>query len=266
MTERPIRVVIADDEPPARERLKELFEDRRDFEVVGECGSGRETVSVVRERRPHLLFLDVQMPRMTGFEVVEALPSDELPAIVFVTAYDEHALHAFEVHAVDYLLKPFDDRRFEETLARARARIDGGRVLAGLGRLETLLEQVGSAASDEPLEGADRPLQRLLIKRGDRATLLAVDAVDWIEAANDYVAVHAGGRVHVLDDRLARLERRLDERFVRIHRSTIVNLDRVAEFQRLFHGDYAVVLRDGTELKLSRTYRAALEARIGRSL
>ena len=263
MSEAPIRVLIADDEPPARDRIRELLEGRDDFVVVAECGSGRETVERIRDRRPDLVFLDVQMPRMTGFEVMAALEPEERPAVVFVTAYDVYAVRAFEVHAIDYLLKPFDDRRFEEALRRARSRRADGHVEALARRIEGLLEDAvpGRARPD-----AGRPISRLLVKRGDRATLLPVDAVDWIEAANYYAAVHAGGETHILDETLTRLEGLLDERFVRIHRSTIVNLDRVAEFQRLFHGDFAVRLRDGTELKLSRTYRAALEERLGRSL
>lgn len=262
----PLRVVIADDEPPARARIAELLEGREDVEVVAETENGRQTVATIRELEPDLVFLDVQMPGMSGLEVVEALDREEIPAIVFVTAFDAYAVRAFEMHAVDYLLKPFDGPRFEESLRRARARVVDRRHLDEfVRRLAGLLESVVTPA--RPVgEAEGGPIDRLVVRDGDRSVLVPVDRVDWIEAAGHCVAVHLGAETRLVDDTLTRLERRLDDRFVRIHRSTIVNLDRVAEFQRLFHGDFAVVLRDGTELKLSRTYRGSVEARLGRTL
>lgn len=270
MTRESIRVVIADDEPPARDRIRELLDERSGFEVVAECGTGRQTLDTIRSTRPDLLFLDVQMPRMTGLEVIDALERHEIPATVFVTAYDAHAVRAFEVHALDYLLKPFDDRRFDESLRRARARIRSRELLEDLARgIDGLLSEVGVAPAPAAVEEAEpvgKPLERLVVKRGERSILVPVDVVDWFEAANYYVVLHVGTETYVLDDSMANLERRLGDRFVRIHRSTIVNLDRVVELNRMFHGDFSVVLEDGTDLKLSRTYRAGLEQRLGRSL
>lgn len=270
MTRESIRVVIADDEPPARDRIRELLDERSGFEVVAECGTGQETVETVRSVRPDLLFLDVQMPRMTGLEVVEALERHEIPATVFVTAYDAYAVRAFEVHALDYLLKPFDDRRFDESLRRARARIRSRELLEDLARgIDGLLDDLGAASPAGGVAEAGstaKPLERLVVKRGDRSILVPVDTVDWLEAANYYVVLHVGSETYVLDDSMANLEKRLGDRFVRIHRSTIVNLDRVVELHRMFHGDFSVILEDGTELKLSRTYRSGLEERLGRSL
>lgn len=262
MTADPIRTLIADDEPLARDRIRELLGGRSGFDIVGECGSGRETVAAVRSLHPQLLFLDVQMPRLNGFAVLQSLDPREWPAVVFVTAYDHYAIAAFEVHAVDYLLKPFEDGRFDESLRRVVARLEHRRLPDDLiERLEGLLADPATRAA-----GAEHPLCHLVIKEGERSRLLPVDAVDWIEAADDYAAVHAAGARHLVRESLASLERALDRRFVRIHRSSIVNLDRVQEFQRLFHGDFAVLLHDGTSLKLSRTHRAHLEQRLGRPL
>lgn len=270
MSRESIRVVIADDEPPARERIRELLDERSGFDVVAECGTGQETLEAIRSKRPDLLFLDVEMPRMTGLDVVEALGPHGMPPTVFVTAYDAYAVRAFEVHALDYLLKPFDDRRFDESLRRASARIRSRELLEDLARgLDGLLGDVGTGSlggrMEEP-EPRAKPLERLVVKRGDRSILVPVEVVDWLEAANYYVVLHVGAETYVLDDSMANLEKRLGDRFVRIHRSTIVNLDRVVELNRMFHGDFSVTLDDGTELKLSRTYRSGLEERLGRSL
>ena len=270
MSSAPLRVVVVDDEPLARERLVGLLAGRPGVELAGECRNGREAIEVIGAEAPDLVFLDVQMPGMSGLDVLRALGPERAPAVVFVTAYEAHAVQAFELHALDYLLKPFEDRRFEESLRRARARIESGRLLAEFARrVSALLE---SRTDPEPATvalqdgGTGGAVQRLVIKDAERSVLLPVDRIDWIESANYHVVIHAGGGTHVVRDTLGRLERVLDERFVRIHRSTIVNLDRVAEFQRLFHGDFAVLLTDGTDLKLSRTYRSLVEARLGRSI
>lgn len=261
-----LRVLIADDEPPARSRIRDLLDGRRDIEVVAEAGSGRESLEAIRSLRPDVVFLDVQMPGMSGLEVVQALDPAEIPAIVFVTAYDAYAVRAFEVHAVDYLLKPFDGPRFEESLRRARARVESGELLDVFVR--RIADLLAGTKGGSPGSGGEAPGQvdRLVVRDGDRSRLIPVERVDWIEAAGHSVAVHTGTETSLVDESLSGLERRLDDRFVRIHRSTIINLHRVAEFQRLFHGDFAVVLEDGTELRLSRTYRAGVEARLGRSL
>lgn len=273
MTASTLRVLVVDDEPLARERIVGLLDEQKDVEVVAECATGRQAIDAIRAHAPDVVFLDVQMPGLTGLDVAQALDPAEMPAIVFVTAYDEHAVRAFELHALDYLLKPFADRRFDEALRRARARIESQRLLEEFSdRVSALLTgraPVAAPATRADRDGtrpADQGLERLVVRDGERSILLPVEEIDWIEAANYYVVVHAATRTYVIRDTLAALERELDPRFVRVHRSTIVNLDRVVEFQRLFHGDFAVLLADGTDLKLSRTYRGAVEARLGRPI
>ena len=262
-----IRVLIVEDEPLARRRLVNLLKDRPGYEIAGECGDGRSAVEAITTQPPDLILLDVQMPEMNGFEVLEALDPDHMPAVIFVTAYDEYALHAFEVHALDYLLKPFDDERFEDALACARERIHHDQI-DGLGRQLVALAQNLHTASEPPAEH-DRPpssgyLERIALKSSDRIVLLKTEEIDWIEGAGVYVKLHAGGKTHLLRDTLKRLEHSLDpDCFMRIHRSTIVNIDRIKEFKNYFHGEYLVLLEDGTQLKLSRTYRDRLEALVG---
>jgi two-component system LytT family response regulator len=251
-----IRTVIVDDEPLARQGVRRLLEEDTDVEVVGEAEDGLEAVDLLRERHPDLVFLDIQMPEKDGFEVLSALEPDALPLVVFVTAYDQHALHAFEVHALDYLLKPFDADRFRETLGRAKGRLqkhNGGELTD---RILTMLGQ---------LQGDQGKLDRFLIKAGGRITFLRTEEVEWIEAQGDYVCLHAGGKKHLLREKMADLESRLPaDRFLRIHRSTIVNIDRIREMQPLFYGEYAVLLQDGTRLTLSRSYRDRVFQRLGR--
>jgi two-component system LytT family response regulator len=251
-----IRTVIVDDEPLARERIRALLDDETDVEVVGECRDGDEAVETVRRQRPDLLFLDVQIPERSGFEVLEALGNDLSPVVVFVTAYDQYALQAFEVHAVDYLLKPFDEDRFKKALDRAREalrRPRGGEVNE---RLLSLLKDLKQPAAY---------LDRLVVKSAGRLFFLRTEEVDWIESAGNYVCLHIGPESHLLRETMNGVEERLDPaRFVRIHRTAIVNIDRVKELQPLFHGEYQVVLRDGTQLTLSRGYRERLQEVIGR--
>jgi two-component system LytT family response regulator len=251
-----IRTVIVDDEPLARERIRSLLASQTDVEIVGECRDGDEAVETVRKEAPDLVFLDVQMPERNGFEVIEALGTDSVPVIVFVTAYDQYALQAFEVHAVDYLLKPFDEERFLKALDRAREALRRPRGAEVSERLLSLLKDLKQPAAY---------LDRLVVKSAGRLFFLRAEEVDWIESAGNYVCLHIGPESHLLRETMNGVEERLDPgRFVRIHRTAIVNIDRVKELQPLFHGEYQVVLRDGTELTLSRGYRERLQEVIGR--
>ncbi len=243
-----LRVLVVDDEPLARERLRTLLEAERDVDVVAECADGVEAVAAFREARPDVVFLDVQMPGMDGFDVLEALGPDELPAVVFVTAHDRYALKAFDVHAVDYLLKPFDRERFASALERARLDLraaDAGRRVLAL-------------VAD--LRRERRPRQRIVVKAAGRVFFLQPSEIDWMEAAGNYVRLHAGKNVHMVRDTMKGLEDRLDpDTFVRIHRSRIVNLDRVREIQPWFHGEYVIVLTTGEQLTTSRRHSVRLQ-------
>lgn len=251
----PISVLIVDDEPMARERIADLLRSRTDVNLLGERGDGREAVAAIRELRPDLVFLDIQMPEMSGFEVIEALSEEELPEIVFTTAYDKFALRAFEVHAVDYLLKPFERDRFFSALDAARARIEARAGKAVAHQLSTLVAELRSRAA-----GAER----VAVKTDGRIVLVDVEDIGWIEAANNYAALHTRGKTHLLRETMTHLEARLPaDRFVRISRSTIVNLASVKELQPLFHGDYAVILHDGSRLTLSRSNRDKLDRLLG---
>ena len=224
----PIRALIVDDEPLARRIVAGLLSRHQDIVLLGECGSGREALAAIRAEAPDLLFLDIQMPECDGFDVVELAGADLPSAIVFVTAHDRHALRAFEVGALDYLLKPYDDARFERMLARARERL---------------------AARRGPSGGAGR----LMVKQGGTILFLRHDEIDWIEAADYYAALHVAGRTHLIRRSLADLERTLDpNRFRRVHRSAIVNLDRIAALEPNTEGDLELVLRDGTRVMVSR--------------
>ena len=253
-----IRTLIVDDEPLARARVRELLGGQPDVEVMGECGNGREAIAAIESRHPDLVFLDVQMPEIGGFGVLEALEPERSPAVVFVTAFDEFAVRAFEVHALDYLLKPFDRPRFLQSLDRAREAVRRRRE----GRLDDRL-----TALLAHLDTSRRYLRRVLVKTGSRTVLLRTSEIDWIESAGNYVRLHVGRERHLLRETMAALEDKLDpEQFVRIHRSTMVNLERVRELEPYFHGDHVLRLADGTKLTLSRTYRERLQERLGRTL
>jgi two-component system, LytTR family, response regulator len=249
-----VRVLVVDDEPPARSKVRRFLEAETDIEVVGEAGSGTEAVERIRELEPDLVFLDVQMPGLDGFGVLAALDADELPVVVFVTAFDEYALRAFDVHATDYLLKPFDPARFERALGRARAQVAARRSRGGGdAALRELLAALRPAA-----ERSER-LERILVREGERSFFVRVEEIDWIEAAENYLYLHADGRKHLVRGTLSGLEKELDPaRFVRIHRSHIVNLDRICDLTPWSHGDLQVTLNDGTQLMLSRRYRERL--------
>jgi two-component system LytT family response regulator len=253
-----MHVLIVDDEPLARQRLRALLEAEPDVKVVGECADGREAVVAIRRHRPDLIFLDICMPELDGFGVLEALSEPPLPGVVFVTAYDRFALRAFEVHALDYLLKPFDRERFQKALQRARAQV-GRAGSAEVGQqLRALLEDVRPGR---------KYLDRVVIKSASRVFFLRVEEIDWIEAAGNYLKLHAGAEAHLLRETMGNLEARLDpDKFLRIHRSTIVNIERIQELQPWFHGDYVVLLCDGTKLTLSRSYRQKFQDHFGNAL
>jgi len=259
-----VRALIVDDEPLARQRLRTLLKGESNIEVVGECSNGQEAVDAVRELQPDLLFLDVQMPGLDGFGVLKALGPKQLPAIIFVTAYDSYAIRAFEVNALDYLLKPFDRYRFRKTLQRARSQIFTEPAASNDQQLSSLLEDV----QHERGANTGRPaLERLVIKSSGRVFFLRTEEIDWIEAAGNYLRLHVGNDMHLLRDTMNNLEARLKpDKFLRIHRSTMVNLERVKELQPWFHGDYKVILQDGTELTLSRSYRPKLKNLFGESI
>jgi two-component system LytT family response regulator len=252
-----IRTVIVDDEPLARQRVRRLLEADADIAIVGECADGQQAVADLRKLRPDLVFLDVQMPGLDGFGVVQALDSP-LPAVIFVTAHDRFALKAFEVHALDYLLKPFDKSRFGAALEHAKAQIRQGTTAAVDQRLHELLQTVQSRGPAP---------ERLMVKSAGRIYFVRIADIDWIEAAANYVRLHVGKQDHLLRDSLTALEKKLDPaRFVRIHRSTIVNVERIRELQPVFHGDYVVILHDGTELPVSRSFRENLGKSLGHPL
>jgi two-component system LytT family response regulator len=257
MTDSPrIRVLLVDDEPLAREMLREMLEDDPDVRIIGESCNGREALEAIRAEMPDLIFLDVQMPEVGGFEVLASLGKEKLPYIIFVTAYDKYAVRAFEVQALDYLLKPFDKERFDVSWQRAKAQLlrdrDGGtdeRILA-------LLQE---------LKAGNRYLERLVIKAAGRIYFLDIGEIDWIEAEGNYVSVHSAKKSHLLRETISSLELQLDpKKFVRIHRSSIVRLDFIQELQPWFHGEYRVILNDGTQLTLSRNHRDKLQEALGK--
>jgi len=246
----PIPTVIVDDERLARNRIRRLLSLDPEIDIVGECANGPEAAETLGREPVELLFLDVQMPGMDGFSVLEGLPRERLPVVVFVTAYDTYALRAFEVHAFDYLLKPFDRTRFFDVVKRAKAQVTLVRSGDVNRRLLELLEGMEHRRSDA---------NRIAIRTGGHVVLVKTQNIDWVEAADNYVCLHCGGETHVVRETMNSFERRLDtNRFLRIHRSTIVNLDRIKEMQPWFRGDYQVVLHDGTKLTLSRSYRDRL--------
>jgi two-component system LytT family response regulator len=238
-----LRALIVDDEPLARRRIRSLLAAEADVSVAGECASGDEAVAALRARRADLVFLDVQMPGRGAFDVIREVGPERMPAVVFVTAYERYAIDAFEVHAVDYLLKPFGAERFREAVGRARARLQGhdGR------RLRPLLDAVAARTGPPP---------RLEVRSSSRIAFVRVDDLDYAQAWGNYVRLHCGAERHLMRETMSGLLARLDpRRFVRIHRSTLVNVDRVKEIHALFHGDWEVVLRDGTRLTMTRTHR-----------
>ena len=249
-----LRTLVVDDEPIARQGMRKLLAGEPDVEIVGECGDGREAVRMIRALRPDLVLLDVQMPELDGIGVVRELSPGELPGIVFVTAYDRYAIAAFDVHAVDYVLKPVSGRRFRTALERARRRLAAGRRDELADRVARLLRDYAAPAPD-----------RVLVRSGPRAYFVPLADVDWLEAADNYVYLHCGRGRHAIRDTMKHLEEWLPRRFVRIHRSAIVNLDRIAELRPLPSGDTSVILLDGRTLTLSRAFRPAFDDRVGKA-
>jgi two-component system, LytTR family, response regulator len=253
-----IRTLIVDDEPLGRERIRTLLAGDPEIEIIEECPDGRRAVAAIERAKPDLVFLDVQMPEMDGFAVLDAIAGDRMPVIIFVTAYDRYAVQAFDVHALDYLLKSFDRERFQAALLRAKKEIRRLKAGALNERLAGLLED---------LQAKQKRLTRLVVKTGGRIVFLRVEEIDWVEAADNYVRIHSGRECHLIRETLQSLESRLNpEKFLRIHRSTLVNVDRIRELQPIFHGDYLVKLNDGTELTLSRNYREKLLEPLGQFL
>lgn len=247
-----IRALIVDDEPLARERVKRFLRSESDIEVVGECADGPETIKAVGELKPDLVFLDIEIPELNGFEVLEEISvKQQLPAIIFITAFDRYALQAFDVHAVDYLLKPYNRERFRKALERARAQLLNKETAAVDERILSLLEHLKT----EP-----KCLERLVIRSSGRVFFLRTNEIDWIEAEGNYLRLHVGKETHLIRETMSRLESKLDpDKFLRIHRSTLVNIERIKELHPLFSGDYTVILRDNTQLALSRTYHNRLQ-------
>lgn len=256
-----IKALIVDDEPLARRNLRLLLAKDPQIEILDECRNGREAVKAINTLSPDLIFLDIQMPEMDGFDVLANVGPDQIQAIIFVTAFDQYALKAFDVHALDYLLKPFDDERFGHALTRAKAQIEAREINRLSKRLIALLEERESERN-APAQGKGY-LTRVMIKAAGRVVLLKVDEIDFIEADGNYAKLHVGKKAHLLREKMNDLEGQLDPaRFVRIHRSVIVNLDRIKEMHPHFNGDYIVVLEDGRQLRLSRTRREQLEERL----
>jgi two-component system, LytTR family, response regulator len=254
-----IRTVIADDEAPGRRTLRVLLAADPEIAVVAECTSGPETVAVLRAQQPELVFLDVEMPGATGFEVLEALRGEASPRVVFATAHAEHALRAFDVAAVDYVLKPFDDERFARAVERAKEAVRERQALVLAQRLGALVGR------PEPAAESERPLERIAVRDRGNVHLVPVEQIDWIGAQDYYAELHAGAQSYLVREALSSLERRLDRRrFARIHRASIVNVTRVRTLEPETHGEWTVVLRDGQRLRLSRRYRDSLDALLGK--
>ena len=253
-----IRTLVVDDEPMARERILGLLSQEHDVEVVGQCADGVQAISAIQQLSPELVFLDVQMPAVDGFGVIRQVGPDKMPMVVFVTAYDEYALQAFEVHALDYLLKPFGRDRLQQCLHHARHQRERHRA-GELGR--SLLALVQDFRPEQKKQ------DRLVVKSGGRVFFVRTEDIDWIEASGNYVRLHLKEQSYLFRETMNQMEARLDpQRFFRIHRSRIVNTERIKELQPWFNGEYVVVLHNGTQLRLSRSYREKLEERLGKAL
>jgi two-component system LytT family response regulator len=259
-----IRTVVVEDEPVARERLLSLLGEEADVEVVGACGDGRAAAAAIEKMAPDLVFLDVQLPEMDGVTLARSLDPVHRPAVVFVTAHDAYALPAFEIHALDYLLKPFSAQRFRAALSYAREHLAQRRATT-LGRqILDLLPAIQQPAAT-PAPAPSLTLDRLIVKSSGRIYFVRTADIDWCEAEGNYVRVHVGAQQHLVRETMNRMEAQLDAaQFVRIHRSTIVNVDRIQELRSSFNGEHQVLLRTGARLTMSRGYRDGLQARLKR--
>jgi|HubBroStandDraft_1064217.scaffolds.fasta_scaffold10573_3 two-component system LytT family response regulator len=259
-----MRAIIVDDEDLARRGIRALLKRAGDVEIVSECGSGEEAIRAINATEPELVYLDIQMPGKTGFDVIGALPETKCPHVIFVTAFDRFAIKAFEIHALDYLLKPVNEARFNESLARARAAVAGARDGSMIRRFWEMTNELRASSGQNP---ASTLADRIPVRSQGRVIIVNVAEIDWVEADGDYVSVHVGAKSWLLRETIAAAEARLAlSGFVRIHRSTLVNIYRVRELLPLSKGEFTVVLLDGTELKLSRNYRFALERLLGKAL
>jgi two-component system, LytTR family, response regulator len=246
-----IRALIVDDEPLAREGMRIHLGEHQDIDIVGECDDGATAVMMIRDVAPDLVFLDVQMSGLDGFGVLRAIGGEHMPIVVFVTAYDQFALAAFEAHAIDYLLKPIDPDRLDTALERVRNQLEGANRRERVDRVMSLLSQVG---------GQPRYIERLVTRSDGKIRIIRVDDIDYIEAAGNYAKIHVGGKMHLVREGMNSLESKLDPaKFLRVHRSVIVRIDRIKELESLYQGDYVVVLHDGTRLTTGRKYRDAIQ-------
>jgi two-component system, LytTR family, response regulator len=251
-----LRALIVDDEPLARERVRRLLAVDEEIEIIGECADAFAAIKTINEHAPDLLFLDVQMPGKDGFAVLDEIKDERAPVVIFLTAYDQYAVRAFEACALDYLLKPFDEERFVKALARAKAQ---------LRRAEETGETTAALLGAQETRGGG-PLERVVVKTGGRIFFLKTSEVDWIEAYGNYVRLHVGPTAYLLREPISSLEAQVDPaRFLRIHRSALVNIERIREMQPMFHGQYTVILHDGTRLTLSRRYRSKLQKSLGKA-
>jgi two-component system LytT family response regulator len=247
-----LEVIIVDDETSARDRVRDLLADEPDIAIAAECSSGREAIATITALRPDLLFLDIQMPEVNGFDLLRALPATSLPAVIFTTAYDRHALEAFEVHALDYLLKPFKAARFKAALQRAREHLQKHQPGETDPRVLALLQR---------FQGIRTYTTRFVIKSASRVVIVKVDEIDWIESASNYALLHVRDKTHVLRETMRSLEEQLSpEQFVRVSRSAIVNIERIKELQPMAKGEYVVILHDGKRLTMTRGIRDLEEA------
>ena len=247
-----LKILIVDDEPLARERIRSLLDDEPDVEVLAECKNGQEALEAIKSQSPDLVFLDVQMPGMSGFEVLSALPQERMPMVIFVTAFDQHALKAFEVHALDYLLKPFKAARFKAAVQRAREHLQRRRGSEADSRILALLGQ---------LRAAQTYTTRFVIKSANRVVIVKASEIDWIESASNYALLHVGDKTHVQRETMRSLEEHLSPaQFVRVSRSTIVNIERIKELQPMMKGDYVVILSNGKQFTMTRGIRQLQQA------
>ena len=267
---RKIRALIVDDESLAREALLVMLKDDPEMEVISECRNGKEAVTLIRQQSPDIVFLDIQMPEMDGFQVVEEVGVKRMPVTVFVTAYDKYALRAFEAHALDYLLKPFDHDRFNTALQRAKSFVQQQKLGEISESLFAVLQDMKLKTSESPSEADNRktervaqkePIDRVAIKSSGRIYFLKIEEIDWVEGAGDYLSLHSGSQTHLIRETMGNFQAKLDPRkFLRIHRSTIVNIERIKDIRPLFKGEYVVTLTSGNRLKSSRSYRHELQS------